>query len=128
MIKGLEQVISAFDRLDISIERHAPAFPADIKNNVVEDIAFGADPSVDTGRFLQAVNYHEIVVSGGYGFQLDAFTQNQDVYYDAFLEEPNKLRKDPVGRKHYQHGIENSDFEPIADMIVNDTFSDAFVI
>lgn len=127
MNKGIEIIINALDRFLPELEKRGDAIPAEIKNNLVEDIA--SYPSIKTGAYIQSVAWHPIM-AGGLHWEIDA-RNNPDVIYDGWLEFEtyNRGRKTTrVARLHNQHAIEHSDFEHIFDDVSNNTFHDSFLV
>ena len=127
MMKGLENVINALDSYLQEVKQHSEAIPAEVKNNLVEDIA--TYPSIYRGWYIQAVAWHPIM-AGGLHWEIDA-RNNPDVIYDGWLEFEtwNRGRKTKrVARLHNQHAIENSDYQHIFDDIADSNFSNSFVV
>lgn len=120
MMRGKQEVLNAFDRLDDSINRHRSEIPEELKSSVITEIV--RSRSIDTTRFIQAVNWHEDSSGIGFHFLLDAFTQNNEVTYDGFLEFDGETRN-WTGRYNYKKGIEGSRFESIFDEIMDDAFA-----
>lgn len=122
-MKGKQEVINAIDGYLEAIERHASDIPYEVKTKVIQQIV--RTGSIDTGAFIQAVDFHQETAEVGYRYFVDA-SRDPSVYYDGFVEVDHYNQpQDSIlsGRFNYRDGLENSDFRPIFDEIFNEGFT-----
>lgn len=117
MIHGLDKVLRALAAFERNANRRADDFAYELKTSIIRETVRGRH--IKTARFIRAIDYHrQAVVDGEHRFAVDA-SSNPDVFYDGFLEFP---RKGWPGAYVYQKGIQNVDFERIADKIASESF------
>lgn len=95
----------------------------EIEKNLTKDVA--SYPSIKTRKFINAINTHEVVVSGGSHFEIGAMDDGR-VTYDGFLEFTTANRDGSYrdARFHYAVAIKNTDFHSL----INEMADEAFVI
>jgi hypothetical protein len=112
----IDQRIQKFVR---GFETHLDDFGYELKTSVIREIV--RTGSIDTGRMIQAIDYHRQAVVDGVGFTVDA-SRDPEVFYDGFVERPGETRN-WEGRFFYQRGIEGANFEMVIDDIAQEAFA-----
>lgn len=125
IVRGINQVIQAFDRYQRNWQRKADEIPYEIKTSIIRQII--RTGSIDTTRFIRAVDFREDAVQfDQIRYLIDAMSSNPDVTYDGFLEtgtkRPNAYGVTFAPRLNYGDGIENANLEQVFDNFADSAF------
>jgi hypothetical protein len=94
--------------------------PIHIRNNILYQI--NVTGSIDTGRFLRAVDFREEALAGGYRFLIDS-ARDSEVTYDDIVERGRKDGANYQGRFPYRRGIEATNIQTDTDYIAEISFA-----
>lgn len=115
----IERVIGDLGAYERNLHKHRTDIPYEIKTSIISQIV--RTGSIDTSRFIQAVDFREEGYGEGYRFLIDA-SRDSEVTYDGFLEFDGVTRRF-VGRYNYRDGIQQSRLKPIFDEIASESFA-----
>lgn len=117
MTHSIDKVLRDLAAFERNANRRADDFAYELKSSIIRETVRGRH--IVTTRFIRAIDYHrQAVVDSEQRFRIDT-SSNPDVFYDGYLEFP---RKGWAGAYVYQKGIQNVDFERIADKIASESF------
>lgn len=116
----LEQFLMMLDLYERNFYARKAEIPYELKTSIVRQIV--RTRSIDTTRFIQAVDFRLVEVSNdSFRYYIDA-ARNSEVYYDGYVEF-NGDKRNWVGRFNYRDGIQNANIESITDSIADQTFA-----
>lgn len=116
---GAEKPIRDLEEYIRVLERRGDEIPYEIKTSVVREIV--RTRSIDTTAMIQAVDYHqEIVTSGHQTFRIDT-SNDESVTYDGFVE-VDGVTRNWQGRWNFRGGIENANIHRIFDEFAREAF------
>lgn len=117
MNQQIERIINDFQKYLNSWNIRREEIPYELKTSIIRQIV--RTGSIDTTRFIQAVDFREGGFDAdGYRYLIDS-ARNSEVYYDGFVE--FDTRNYP-GRYNFRDGIENANIRRITDNFADDSF------
>jgi hypothetical protein len=116
-----EEIIQDFDTYARTIASRRSEIPEELVKSIVKQIALTR--SIDTGRFLRAVDSREESGAEDYNYVIDA-ARDSTVVYDDIVERGRRTGNPyPAGRFNYLKGIENSNFDVFFDSAFDSSFA-----